>query len=60
MVVLFVIIFNAFFGYSWGIKLVREKLKSSPISWLYPSEIMPLNIRVKGASLSPATNWAFN
>jgi len=49
MVVLFVIIYNAFFGYSWG-----------PIPWLYPPEILPLTIRAKGASLSTATNWAFN
>ncbi|ODV90316.1 hypothetical protein CANCADRAFT_12856, partial [Tortispora caseinolytica NRRL Y-17796] len=49
MVVVFVIIYNAFFGYSWG-----------PIPWLYPPEIMPLSIRAKGASLSTASNWAFN
>lgn len=49
MVVLFVVIYNAFFGYSWG-----------PIPWLYPPEIMPLTIRAKGASLSTASNWAFN
>lgn len=49
MVVVFVIIYNAFFGYSWG-----------PIPWLYPPEILPLSIRAKGASLSTATNWAFN
>jgi sugar porter (SP) family MFS transporter len=49
MVVIFVIIFNAFFGYSWG-----------PIPWLYPPEIMPLSVRAKGASLSTASNWAFN
>jgi sugar porter (SP) family MFS transporter len=48
-VVIFVIIFNAFHGYSWG-----------PIPWLYPPEILPLSIRAKGASLSTATNWAFN
>ncbi|KJA25760.1 hypothetical protein HYPSUDRAFT_37230 [Hypholoma sublateritium FD-334 SS-4] len=48
-VVICVIIFNAAFGYSWG-----------PIPWLYPPEIMPLNIRAKGVSLSTATNWAFN
>lgn len=48
-VVIFVIIYNAFFGYSWG-----------PIPWLYPPEILPLSIRAKGASLSTATNWAFN
>ncbi|KAH0551673.1 hypothetical protein GP486_007110 [Trichoglossum hirsutum] len=49
MVVVFVMIYNAFFGYSWG-----------PIPWLYPPEILPLSIRAKGASLSTASNWAFN
>ncbi|EPQ29075.1 uncharacterized protein PFL1_03364 [Pseudozyma flocculosa PF-1] len=44
-----VIVYNAFFGYSWG-----------PIPWLFPPEIMPLAFRAKGASLSTATNWAFN
>jgi hypothetical protein len=59
LVVLFVIIFNGFFGYSWGIAFLTE-LISGPIPWLYPPEIMPLSIRAKGASLSTATNWAFN
>jgi len=49
MVVVFVMIYNAAFGASWG-----------PIPWLYPPEILPLSIRAKGASLSTATNWAFN
>lgn len=49
MVVIFVMIYNASFGYSWG-----------PIPWLYPPEILPLSIRAKGASISTATNWAFN
>jgi sugar porter (SP) family MFS transporter len=49
LVVIFVIIFNAAFGYSWG-----------PIPWLYPPEILPLPVRAKGASLSTASNWAFN
>ena len=49
LVVVFVMIYNAAFGYSWG-----------PIPWLYPPEILPLKIRSKGASLSTATNWAFN
>ncbi|KIY51546.1 general substrate transporter [Fistulina hepatica ATCC 64428] len=44
-----VIVFNAAFGYSWG-----------PLPWLYPPEILPLNVRAKGVSLSTATNWAFN
>ncbi|EFW99000.1 major facilitator superfamily transporter monosaccharide [Grosmannia clavigera kw1407] len=49
LVVISVMIYNAAFGYSWG-----------PIPWLYPPEILPLSIRSKGASLSTATNWAFN
>jgi hypothetical protein len=49
LVVTFVMIYNAAFGASWG-----------PIPWLYPPEILPLSIRAKGASLSTATNWAFN
>ena len=49
MVVMLVMVYNAAFGYSWG-----------PIPWLYPPEILPLKIRSKGASLSTATNWAFN
>jgi MFS family permease len=49
LVVVFVMIYNAAFGASWG-----------PIPWLYPPEILPLSIRAKGASLSTATNWAFN
>ena len=49
LVVAFVMIYNAAFGASWG-----------PIPWLYPPEILPLSIRAKGASLSTATNWAFN
>ncbi|KAI1006933.1 hypothetical protein K3495_g1286 [Podosphaera aphanis] len=49
LVVAFVMIYNAGFGFSWG-----------PIPWLYPPEILPLSIRSKGASLSTATNWACN
>ncbi|KAL9106344.1 MAG: hypothetical protein Q9227_008613 [Pyrenula ochraceoflavens] len=49
LVVIFVMIYNASFGASWG-----------PIPWLYPPEILPLSIRAKGASLSTAANWAFN
>lgn len=49
LVVLFVMIYNASFGFSWG-----------PIPWLYPPEILPLSIRAKGASLSTASNWFFN
>lgn len=49
LVVIFVVIYNAGFGFSWG-----------PIPWLYPPEILPLPVRAKGASLSTASNWFFN
>ncbi|KAL1968764.1 hypothetical protein VTN77DRAFT_1590 [Rasamsonia byssochlamydoides] len=49
LTVIFVMIYNAAFGASWG-----------PVPWLYPPEILPLSIRAKGASLSTAANWAFN
>lgn len=49
LVVIFVIIFNAFFGFSWG-----------PIPWLYPVEIAPLSARSAMASASTATNWFCN
>ena len=49
LVVVSVMVYNAAFGASWG-----------PIPWLYPPEILPLSIRAKGASLSTASNWAFN
>ncbi|GAB7345179.1 hypothetical protein MBLNU457_3562t1 [Dothideomycetes sp. NU457] len=49
LVVIFVMIYNGAFGASWG-----------PIPWLYPPEILPMSIRAKGASLSTASNWAFN
>ncbi|KAM3162812.1 Sugar transporter STL1 [Lachancea thermotolerans] len=49
LVVVFVIVFNAFFGFSWG-----------PIPWLYPVEIAPLSARSAMASASTATNWLCN
>lgn len=49
LTVILVMIYNAAFGASFG-----------PIPWLYPPEILPLSIRAKGASLSTASNWAFN
>ncbi|PWN45642.1 hypothetical protein IE81DRAFT_339222 [Ceraceosorus guamensis] len=48
-VVACIIIFNGVFGSGWG-----------PIPWMLSSEIMPLAFRAKAASLSTATNWAFN
>jgi hypothetical protein len=43
-----------------GVNPLKRQLNEGPIPWLYPPEIMPLSIRAKGASLSTATNWAFN
>jgi len=48
-VVSLVIIYNAAFGASWG-----------PIPWLLPPEIMPTPYRVRGVSISTATNWMMN
>ncbi|GJN94143.1 hypothetical protein Rhopal_007217-T1 [Rhodotorula paludigena] len=48
-VVVCVIIYNASFGFSFG-----------PIPWLLPAEILPNAFRVKGVSLSTATNWFCN
>lgn len=47
-VVVFVIIFNAAFGASWG-----------PIPWMM-NEVLPNLVRSKGAAASTATNWLFN
>lgn len=49
LVVVFVVIFNSSFGFSWG-----------PIPWLYPVEIAPLSARSAMASASTATNWLCN
>ncbi|KAJ8098978.1 general substrate transporter [Lipomyces tetrasporus] len=40
---------TASFAASWG-----------PVSWMYPTEIIPLRIRAKAVSISTATNWAIN
>lgn len=48
VVVIFVIVFNAAFGASWG-----------PIPWMM-NEVLPNSVRSKGAAMSTATNWLFN
>ena len=40
-------LFAAGFGWSWG-----------PLTWLIPSEILPMNIRPVGQSISVAVNFA--
>ena len=38
--------FSLCFSWSYG-----------PVSWIYQSEVFPMNIRALGASVSTATNW---
>lgn len=66
-VVIFVIIFNAAFGFRCVLlsltlffSILIPTVSWGPLPWLYPPEIMPLTFRAKGVSLSTATNWAFN
>lgn len=42
-------LFVATFATSWG-----------PVSWTYPAEIFPMNVRAKAVSLSTSANWAWN
>ena len=48
VVVSSVFFFNAAFGASWG-----------PIPWMM-NEVLPNNVRSKGAAMATATNWLFN
>ncbi|XP_047321453.1 sugar transport protein 5 [Impatiens glandulifera] len=47
LVLVFMCIYAAGFGWSWG-----------PLSWLIPSEIFPMKIRSAGQSISVAVNFA--
>ncbi|XBW36495.1 hypothetical protein QEN19_002072 [Hanseniaspora menglaensis] len=49
LAVLFVIIFNSFFGFAWG-----------PVPWLVSSEIAPQTCRTLISSCSTAVNWFSN
>ncbi|EPQ65130.1 BgtA-21006 [Blumeria graminis f. sp. tritici] len=42
-------LFVAAYASTWG-----------PVSWVYPPEIYPLNLRSKAVSVSTSANWAFN
>lgn len=42
-------VFSWFFSWSFG-----------PVSWIYQSEIFPLHLRARGASVATMTNWACN
>ncbi|XAR66110.1 hypothetical protein NMG60_11012196 [Bertholletia excelsa] len=48
MVIIFVCVFVAGFGWSWG-----------PVGWLIPSEIFPLEIRSAGQSINVSVNFLF-
>lgn len=45
----FLFVFNTFFAIGW-----------LGMTWLYPAEITPLNIRAPSNGLSTAANWSFN
>ncbi|CZT21156.1 probable transporter (major facilitator superfamily) [Ramularia collo-cygni] len=47
--VVFLFIFNTFFAVGW-----------LGMTWLYPSEIVPLRIRAPSSALSTSANWIFN
>ena len=46
---LFLFLFNTFFSVGW-----------LGMTWLYPAEIVPLQIRASANALSTSANWAFN
>ena len=48
-IAVFISLFIVSFAYSYG-----------PISWLYPAEIFPKNVRTKGVSLSTCAGWLTN
>jgi hypothetical protein len=45
----FLFVFNTFFAIGW-----------LGMTWLYPSEIVPLRIRAQSSALSTSSNWIFN
>jgi len=47
--IVFVWLFAAHFGYSWG-----------PVSWIVVSEVFPLSMRAKGVSIGGSANWLNN
>jgi MFS family permease len=47
--VVFLFVFNTFFAIGW-----------LGMTWLYPSEIVPLRIRAPSSAMSTSANWIFN
>jgi len=47
--IVFVWLFAANFGYSWG-----------PVAWIVVSEVFPLSMRAKGVSIGGSANWLNN
>lgn len=45
----FLFVFNTFFALGW-----------LSIPWLYPAELVPLEIRAQANALSTSANWIFN
>jgi SP family sugar:H+ symporter-like MFS transporter len=46
LMLVFTVIFVAFFAFSWG-----------PIAWIYAAEIFPLKVRAKAVSITTGSNW---
>lgn len=46
LMLVFTVIFVAFFALSWG-----------PIAWIYSAEIFPLNVRARAMSITTGSNW---
>ena len=46
LMLVFTVIFVAFFALSWG-----------PIAWIYAAEIFPLNVRARAVSITTGSNW---
>lgn len=47
--VVFLFVFNTFFAIGW-----------LGMTWLYPAEVTPLNVRAPANGISTASNWIFN
>lgn len=47
--IVFVWVFSANFGYSWG-----------PVAWIVVAEVFPLSMRAKGVSIGGSANWLNN
>lgn len=61
----FLFVFNSFFAVSYYRRvnihgLIRKKIGWLGMTWLYPAEITPLNIRAPANAIATTANWIFN